>query len=45
MNELYRLDTEALPFIPTPYDCVIKTILVEDNNQCISFVFEDDIGI
>lgn len=44
MNELYRLDTEALPFIPTPHDCVIKTILVEDNNQCISFVFEDDIS-
>lgn len=43
MNELYRLDTEALPCIPTPHDCVIKTILVDNDNQCISFVFEDNI--
>ena len=44
MNELYRLDTEALPCIPSPHDCVIKTILVDKDKQYISFVFEDDIS-
>ena len=44
MNESYRLDTEALPFIPVPHDCVIRTILVDKEKQCISFVFEDDIS-
>ena len=44
MNELYRLDTDALPCMPTPHDCVIKTILVDKDKQFISFVFEDDIS-
>lgn len=44
MNESYRLDTEALPFLPVPHDCVIKNILVDKENQCISFVFEDDLS-
>ena len=44
MNELYRLDTDVFPCMPTPHDCVIKTILVDNDNQCISFVFEDDIS-
>ena len=44
MNELYRLDTDALPCLPTPHDCVIRRILVDKDNQCISFVFEDDIS-
>ena len=44
MNELYRLDTDALPCLPTPHDCVIKTILVDKDKQFISFVFEDDIS-
>ncbi len=42
MNELYRLDTDVLPSMPTPHDCVIKTILVDKEKQFISFVFEDD---
>ena len=44
MTELYRLDTDELPCMPTPHDCVIKTILVDKDKQCISFVFEDDIS-
>ena len=44
MNELYRLDTDSLPCLPVPHDCVIKTILVDKDNQCISFIFEDDIS-
>ncbi len=44
MNELYRLDTDVLPNMPTPHDCVIKTILVDKEKQFISFVFEDDIS-
>ena len=44
MNELYHLDTGVLPSIPTPHDCVIKTILVNKEKQLISFVFEDDIS-
>lgn len=44
MNELYRLDADELPWLPNPHDCVIKTILVDQDNQCISFVFEDDIS-
>jgi len=44
MNELYRIDADELPWLPNPHDCVIKTILVDQDNQCISFVFEDDIS-
>ena len=44
MTELYRLDTDELPCMPTPHDCVIKTILVDKDKQCISFVFENDIS-
>ena len=45
MTELYRLDTtDKLPFLPIPHDCVIKTILIDNDNKCISFVFEDDIS-
>ena len=44
MNDLYRLDAEVLPWLPNPHDCVIKNILVDRDNQCISFVFEDDIS-
>ncbi len=44
MNELYRLDTDVLPSMPTPHDCVIKAILVDKEKQFISFVFEDDIS-
>ena len=44
MNELYHLDTDVLPSMPTPHDCVIKTILVDKEKQLISFVFEDDLS-
>ena len=42
MTERYCLNTDSLPTIPVPHDCVIKTIHVE--NQCIVFGFEDDIS-
>ena len=44
MNELYHLDTDVLPSMPTPHDCVIKTILVDKEKQLISFVFEDNLS-
>ena len=44
MSELYHLDADVLPWLPNPHDCVIKTILVDKDNRCISFVFEDDIS-
>lgn len=42
MIEKYELNGEALPTIPVPHDCVIKHI--HQKNQCIEFVFEDDIS-
>ena len=42
MTERYYLDTDSLPTIPVPHDCVIKTIYVE--NHCIVFDFEDDVS-
>jgi len=42
MIEKYFLNGESLPTIPVPHDCVIKHIQLKD--QCIEFVFEDDIS-
>jgi len=42
MKEKYNLAGESLPTIPVPHDCVIKHIHLK--NQCIEFVFEDDIS-
>ena len=44
MKEQYSLSADILPWIPIPHDCVIKTILIDKDKQCISFVFEDDIS-
>lgn len=43
-KEIYHLDADTLPTMPAPHDCVIKTILVDRDNSCISFIFEDDIA-
>ena len=45
MKEQYNLSTDSLPTIPVPHDCVIKTIIIDKDRQCISFVFEDDISV
>lgn len=42
MKETYSLTGDTLPTIPVPHDCVIKKIRVKD--QCIEFIFEDDIS-
>ena len=42
MIEKYFLNGESLPTIPVPHDCVIKHIRLKE--QCIEFVFEDDIS-
>ena len=42
MKEIYFLNGESLPTIPVPHDCVIKKIQLKD--QCIEFIFEDDIS-
>ena len=42
MKEVYYLNEKSLPTIPVPHDCVIKSVCVKD--QCIVFVFEDDIS-
>ena len=42
MIEKYFLNGESLPTIPVPHDCVIKKIQLKD--QCIEFIFEDDIS-
>ena len=42
MAEKYYLNGKTLPSIPVPHDCVIKQIHLQD--QCIEFVFEDDIS-
>ena len=42
MKEKYFLNGESLPTIPEPHDCVIKKIQLKD--QCIEFIFEDDIS-
>ena len=42
MKEKYLLNGESLPTIPVPHDCVIKKIQLKD--QCIEFIFEDDIS-
>ncbi len=41
MSEIYDLNKEALPTIPTPHDCVVKEIRRE--GQALVFLFEDDI--
>ena len=43
-KEIYRLDADTLPTMPVPHDCVIKTILVDKDNSCISFIFEDGVS-
>lgn len=43
-TEIYHLNADTLPTMPVPHDCVIKTILVDRDNSCISFIFEDDIA-
>ena len=42
MKEIYYLNKNDLPVIPTPHDCVIKEIRLEDQN--LIFVFENDIS-
>ena len=42
MKEVYYLDQDTLPVMPTPHDCVIEHIRIE--NDCIVFEFEDDIN-
>ncbi|MGN0600159.1 MAG: hypothetical protein ACI4JK_09720 [Oscillospiraceae bacterium] len=42
MKETYYLNTNELPTIPVPHDCVIKEIKLEED--CLTFVFEDDIS-
>lgn len=42
MTETYYLNKGQLPIIPTPHDCVVKTISLED--RCIVFEFEEDIS-
>ena len=42
MKEVYYLNKELLPTMPTPHDCLIKKIMVY--NQFIEFIFEDDIS-
>ena len=42
MKEQYFLNGESLPTIPVPHDCIIKNVRLK--NQCIEFVFEDDIS-
>ena len=42
MKEKYFLNGESLPTIPVPHDCVIRKIQLK--NQCIEFIFEDDIS-
>ena len=42
MKEQYYLNGESLPTIPVPHDCIIKNVRLK--NQCIEFVFEDDIS-
>lgn len=42
MKEKYFLNGESLPTIPVPHDCVIEKIQLKD--QCIEFIFEDDIS-
>ena len=42
MKDVYYLNGESLPTIPVPHDCVIKNVNLD--NQCIVFVFEDNIS-
>ena len=42
MKEIYYLNKKSLPTIPVPHDCIIKSICLRE--QCIEFVFEDDIS-
>ena len=42
MKETYYLNTNELPTIPVPHDCIIKEINLEED--CLVFVFEDDIS-
>lgn len=40
-EETYHLNTNVMPTIPVPHDCVIKEIVMEED--ILTFVFEDDI--
>lgn len=42
MKETYYLNTDTLPTIPTPHDCVIKEILFD--SEFVVLKFEDDIS-
>lgn len=42
MKERYDLNTDTLPNIPTPHDCIIKEIRLD--KKALVFVFEDDIS-
>ena len=42
MKETYFLNGKMLPTIPVPHDCLIKKVQLK--NQCIEFIFEDDIS-
>ena len=41
-SETYYLNQKTLPTIPTPHDCIIKKISLQD--ECIVFEFENDIS-
>ena len=40
-KDTYHLNTNVMPTIPVPHDCVIKEIVLEED--ILTFVFEDDI--
>lgn len=41
-KEIFYLNQETFPIIPTPHDCIIRSILIE--NQCVIFSFEEEIN-
>lgn len=40
-KETYHLNTNVMPTIPVPHDCIVKEIQLDDNT--LIFVFENDI--
>lgn len=42
VKETYYLNTNELPTIPIPHDCIIKEVNLKED--CLTFAFEDDIS-
>lgn len=42
VEEKYYLNTNTLPTIPVPHDCIIKEIQL--GNDSLVFIFEDNIS-